>query len=934
MTALRQLLHRIRAVFGARGLDRDFDQELESHLELLAESYRHRGFSAEDARRAARVDFGGVAQLRESHREIRGLPWLDTFLQDIQYALRALRRNPGFSALALLTLGIAIGVNTAVFTVYNAAALRPIQAVEPDRMVQLAHVGRNPSFSYAEYLHYRDYGRSFSGLAAATTHIFSMSGAPTPTTPGSGGIASAAGLQFPRVIGGSETVTAAVVSGNYFQLLGVSAPFGRVFRPEEDVPNAQPVAILSDEFWNRRFLRDPSLLGRRLILNGTDVAIVGIAPAGFGGTSLTIPDLWVPIALKSSLAPQADMSHILFRGLVYGRLRPGVSQNQARAELNALEATFVGDSSSTSEKRGMVVGAVSRGGQPGDRDIEGPLLMLGAVGLVLLIACANVASLLLARSAARQREIAIRLAIGASRWRLVRQLLTENAVMSLFAGGAAIVFSSLTLRFLILQMANSPFADMATMALNIAPDQRVLAYILFLSLASTLGFGLAPALESSRPNLTAGLRDDGALFGGRFRKSLLRDLMVGAQVAVCLVLLISAGLLARASARALIADLGFDYRNIVSLEVVFPPTTSAAEIRATRMELARELERTPEIQSVAVASRLPLVHGGMRTFAISAKGGSVDEPGTPDSWYTLVTPSYFETLKIAIVRGRNFTALEAREGSNYDGAPVVVSQATARKLWPGEDPIGKRLAFGPRRGDGPLSDGSQDAHSVSSFVIGVAKDVRSWRLERYDDTDVYLPVTSGYGGTASGNDGRPMGVIALRARGSEAGAIAAVRRVLQVSHPELQITIGDARTAFTTQNAFLSSRLGAIGAAIIGILGLLMTSVGIYGTVAYAVTQRTREIGVRMALGASRSDVFALVLRETMRPVAAGLALGFAGAAMASRLMHSVLFGLSTLDPMAFVGVSCFLTAVALTAGYIPARRAMRVDPMIALRYE
>jgi putative ABC transport system permease protein len=736
------------------------------------------------------------------------------------------------------------------------------------------------------------------------------------------------------VLGGSEPVTAAVVSGNYFQLLGVSAAFGRVFLREEDTPGAPLVAMLSYEFWERRFARDPGLLGRKLMLNGVDVAIVGIAPRGFGGTSLTVPDLWTPIALKARVMPQTDMLDDRDSCLLYGRLRPGVTPARAREELNALEAALPGDDLdryAAGRPNGLVVGTVSRGGQPGDREIAGPAILLGSVGLVLLIACANVASLLLARSAVRQREIAIRLAIGASRRRLIRQLLTENAVLSLCAGAAGIIISWWTLRFLMVEMANSGFAGIATVALNITPDWRVLGYMLFLSMAATLGCGLAPALEASRPNLSPGLKDEGAAFGGRLRRSRLRDLMVGAQVTVCLVLLISAGLLAHASRRALTADLGFDYRNIVSLEVVFPPATSAAKIRATRVQLAQELERLPEIQSIAVASRLPLVHGGMHSFAVAVNGGPVDEPGTPDAWYTYVTPSYFATMGLPIVRGRNFTTEETRDGSNYDGSPVIISEATARKFWPGEDPIGKRLAFGPRV---PLSDVSDDAHSVSSTVIGVARDVRSWRLERIDDTGLYLPVTNGFGGTASGNKGRAAGVIALRARGSEAGAVTAVRRLLQASHPELEAALGDSRTAFSTQNAFIASRLGGIGAAIVGILGLLMASVGIYGTVAFAVTERTAEIGIRVALGACRRDVLRLVLGETMRPVAAGLLLGFAGAAMASRVMHSILFGLGPLDPVAFLGVSGLLAAVALVAAYVPARRAMRVDPLTALRYE
>jgi predicted permease len=446
-------------------------------------------------------------------------------------------------------------------------------------------------------------------------------------------------------------------------------------------------------------------------------------------------------------------------------------------------------------------------------------------------------------------------------------------------------------------------------------------------LGATVAFGLAPALEASRPNLTSGLRDEGAAFAGHLRKSRLRDLMVGAQVAVCLVLLIAAGLLARSSQRALDIDLGFNYHNIVSLEVVFPPAVSPAKIALRRAALAQQLAALPEIESVAVTSHVPLVHGGLRGTTVMHNGQE-----TLAALYTLVTPGYFETMRIPILRGRNFTAQELRDGVKFDGISAIVSETTARRFWPGDDAVGKRFVCGPSRGSGPAREEGDVARNFSGVVVGVARDVRSVMLDRVDDTCLYFPVTTAFGG--AGSPGLHTSGLVMRARFDEARAVTAIQRELQTTQSDLQAVVGDSRTAFTNQPRFVASRLGAIAAAIIGILGLLMASVGIHGTVAFAVTQRTQEIGIRMALGARSGNVLRLVLSETMRPVAVGLIVGFALAAVVSRLMVSVLFGLSALDPMAFLGASGFLAVVALLAGYFPARRAARVDPMIALRYE
>jgi len=907
---LNEAFARVRSLFRRETLDRDLEQEFESHLEMLTEDYVRRGLSRDEAQRAARLKLGGLGPLRDSHREARGVPLLDEFRLDLRFAWRTVRKNPGFTGVAVLTLAMGIGINTAAFTIYNGLALRPIQARNPGRLVQVSRVTRDPFFSYPDYLYYRDHNRSLAGLAVMGTGTLSVSGAAASEAQPSPGILGVAGLRLPQPLAGSsEPVNAIIVSGNFFQFLGVGAALGRTFLPEEDAPGAQPVVLISENFRQRRFSADANLLGQNLRLNGFNVTIVGVTARDFTGTYPLVPDIWIPAALYYRLAASPgstfDRNAADFR--LYGRLRDGITRLRAEAEMDALGAQLQAafpqrqEGEPDSQSGRLIVGEATRGSQPGGSEAAPAMFLLGAVGLVLLIACANVSSLLIARSASRRREIAARLSLGASRGRLVRQLLTENAVVSAMAGAVGVLFSWWWLRTLVDRIAAAPIPNLGIVALDVSPDWRILAYVVGISIIATMGFGLAPALQASSPDLSQGLKDQATAFGASVRKSRLRDLMVGAQVAVCLLLLVATGLLARSSVRALEVDLGFDFHKIVSLAAVFPPSASPDRIAAMRARLTERLAELPEVQHVAVASHLPLAHCCLKRTTIPLDGRAFE------AVYTLVTPNYFATMGIPILRGRNFTEEETR-----DSSAVIVSETTARRFWPDKDPIGRRLG--------------------SRVIIGVARDVRSLRLDRIDSTCLYYPVTREYGG--AGTSGRPEAVVILKVRTDPAAAISAIERVIWTGQGDLEIAVSDSRTAFSSQTPFIAARIGAIASAIIGALGLLMAAAGIHGIVGFAVTQRTQEIGIRMALGARSGNVLALVLSETMRPVIIGLIVGFALSGIASVVTSRFLFGLSRLDPAPFAAAIAFLAAIGLLAIYVPARRATRVDPMIALRYE
>jgi macrolide transport system ATP-binding/permease protein len=932
MAWLSESWRRLRALLQRKQLDADLEEEMRLHVELRAQEQIHAGVLPGQAAHVARRRFGNQMLLREVSREVWGWGPVERLWQDLRYGLRMLVRNPSFTLIAVLTLGAGIGVNTAVFTAFNAVALRPLDVPAPDRVVQVDRSTQAGFFSYPDYVYLRDNSQSFSALAAAGFFRFSMTGAPPMSASAQSGITNAAGFTFPQMVYArdAEPVAGMLVSGNYFRALGVEPILGRGFIPEEDdKPGARPVLLISDNYWERRFARNPKLLGATLVMNGIRFTVIGITPRDFTGTAPIVPAGWAPLATRTLLEPGADIlrDRTVTCCRLYGRLRSDATRQQADAQMRALFSRLQQiypdkDSHEKSKIDHLVVTAASPFGPPDEGLMGIAAFVLTAVSMVLLIACANVAGLLLARSAARQKEIAVRLAIGASRGRLIRQLLTESALISILAGVTGLVLAWWTLHLLMMQISASLPVFWVAIALHLAPDHRVFAYMLLLSFMAAIAFGLAPALQASRPNLTSALKEEGAAFGLRVRKSNLRDILIGLQVAVSLVLLIGAGLLARGSERAFGIDLGFDYRHMISMDVhVSGVKYDASRMIAIRRQLLLRIEGLPGVKSVSVASRAPLA-GGNRTLSIGLEGNPPNSEHAPEGYDDLVTRDYFETVGIPILHGRNFTEQEMRDGADFDGVPVILSAATAQKFWPGQNAIGKHISFAHPTGAFEW-DGEVRPQSRSSVVIGVTKDIRSLVLERLDETCVYLPVSRNFNGS-----------MVVRTEGDPKTVVAALRTELQAIDSNLEVFILDFRSVFSQQPAFVLSRIGAIGSTIIGVLGLLLAAVGIYGMVSFAVSQRTHEIGVRMALGALRSDVLGLVLRQSMRPVMIGVAVGLALAVAVSHVLTAFLFGLSAMDPMTFLGVSAFLMAVAVLAGYVPARRAANVDPMVALRYE
>jgi len=924
----------LKQLFSCRRLYNDLSDEIREHLEEKIEELMAGGMSRKEAAHAARREFGNLTLMEEDSRAVWQWPSIEGFFADLRYAFRMLRKSPGFASVAILTLALGIAVNTTVFTAFDALFLRPRPVKDPDSLAILLRInagGRDGRFSYPDYLYYRDHSRSFSDLSLfAFGMAVTSSDLPATSPEAVPRVAGAVGFQLPQLLQGSaQPIMCFFVSGNYFPMLGTTPLFGRILLPEDDQANATPVVLMSGNSWQRHFHSDPHIVGSTLHLNGAAFTVIGVTPLDYLATAPSVPDLWAPVSAKIALdavTRQELENRLVSAGFPMGRLKPGVTLSDAQAELSVLAAQL--RAQYPEAERNMSVNVASGRNNLAALDSDAwPVIIaaMSAVALLLLIACANVASLLLARAVARRKEIAVRLALGAGRWRLLRQLLTESMLLGLLAGAVGLPLAGWMLHLLIVEIASALPSFWGTIALEISPDIRIFTYTLFVSCAAGIAFGLTPALQASKADVNSALKDDSTAFGHRFRSSQLRGLLIAGQMAACLVLLISSALLLRGSQRALTVDPGYESRHVLYLEAYNPANLHYPQARLLQLnrDLIQAIAGLPGVRSVTQASRGPM--GGIRWVPVAPAGAPSPAPAareseSPASGYSYITPNYFETLGIPIVRGRTFTPREADGQSPV----VVVSEATARRFWPGEDPIGKLLKIGSEKGSTSFP-GESDPFIPSSEVIGIARDVRSMDLRKLDESYLYIPLSQSRQWTRT---------LLVSADGNLTPLLTAIGHEVRHVDANLPVIAAPLNTMVSMDPYFVVSRIGGVLASIVGALGLLLACLGVYGMVSYSVAQRTREIGIRMALGAQSIQVLRVVVSEGFRPILFGVVIGVLASVGVSRALSATLFGLSPLDPLSFIGVSFLLIAIALLATWLPARRATDVDPMVALRYE
>jgi putative ABC transport system permease protein len=889
---IRSLIH---GLFRRSPMEQAMSEELEFHIEArAADLIAQRGLARDQALRQARLEFGSIEKYKDEGRQARGLRLFDELRADLRYAVRTLGRNRGFTIAAILTLALGIGANSAIFGLFEAILLRPMAIAQPERVVAIYTSDYSSTrYGSSSYPDYQDFLRRTTELAGIAAHRQTQ-------------LSMNAGSDTEMVLG-------EIVSGNYFTLLGVGAARGRILVEPDDRADIAPAAVISYDFWTRRFANDPGVVGRAVQFNGQAFTIAGVAARGFtGGMRPHSVDVWMTVFGSRVLSP-ARFTWIEERGSrginILGRLRQGATIAKAQAEFNLIAAQQYKeypDEWRNIRNAGRTISIVAERDTRVPPDFNGPVLgfmalLMTVVGLVLLTACANLANLLLARGAAAAREVGVRLALGAGRGRLIRQLLTENVLLSAAGGVFGLFVAGWLMR--LLTSFKPPVA--IPVSLDLRVNATVLMFTVGLSLLTGIIFGLVPALHAANVDLFPILKDNTSI--GAPRRSRLARTFVIVQVAFSVLLLVGAGLFLRSLQNVTATDIGFDPANMIVMSV--NPALQGYDqprSRALYEKLLQHIATVPRVESASLAMTVPLGLMGSRRGTVVE--GYQPQPGEDmEIGLNVVGPQYFETMRIPILRGRSFT-----EADRAGAVPVIIVNDTfARRYWPGMDPLGKRVsANGPR---GPFRD-----------VVGIVPTGKYNTLGEEPRPFYYVPLWQEYRGGVT---------LHVRTTGDPGTMLSSVREAIRSI--DGIVPVFDAKTM---DDQLLLTLLPARAAAILlggfGILALLLAAVGVYGVMAYSVAQRTREIGVRLALGAQSPDVLRLVVGDGLRLISMGILFGGIAAAALTRLLTPLLYGITPYDPVAFAGAIAVLVGTALLACYLPARRAVRIDPVTALRLE
>jgi len=876
--SLREAFKRVGSFFRKDQLDQELNEEMASHLQMAVEENMRRHMSAEEARRQALVRFGGVQQALERHRESRGLPWLDVLIQDLRFTFRTLRRDSGFTIVAVLILALGIGANIAVFSVVNTILLRPLPFRDPQQLVRI--VQKNPKAGESSRTYTADATQDFQ----QQNHSFqSVSGYFAFTGPDN-----------LKLVGTGQPVpvTSILVAEGFFQTLGVDPSLGRSFRSEEFVKHSQPVALLSYPFWKRQLGGDRSIVGKAINLSNTSVIVIGVLPDTFDFGSVFSPgakvDLFAPYIMDDFRDDGNDLALV-------GRLKHGVTLAQAQSEADQLFPQLYFEHKHPEYGKGYTGQVTGLKDYVSGKLRRSLIVLWCAVGLILLIVCVNLSNLLLARAAARSKEFAMRRALGARRWRLVRQLLTESLILATVGAVLGLGLAYVILSYLAHQ--GSIALPLLTM---VRVDGTVLEWTLLIAVGSAVLFGPAPGLRMSGGNLQEVLKDSGASAGRKHNR--MRSTLVITEIALACVLLVGAGLLLRSFLRVLDIDLGFQPSRAAAISVDYDDGGNPAKRAAIWQEIVRQSSMIPGVEAAGISDNLPMSRN--RSWGIAAKGEEKrDDLGYLPVFVYIVSPGYLKAMGMRLMEGRDISW----EDMSNNRSVVIINETVARKLWPGQDPIGSTALAG----------------GTEPQVIGVIADVRESGAEDNAGAQMYLPATKQFG---------PEGAnLVIRSKLPPTAVATSVMGTLR------QINPGQPATEFKpiqglVDRATSPRRFFVLLVGTFACLGLLLASLGIYGVVSYSVTRQTQEIGIRMALGATETRVQLDVIWETLRLALIGIALGMMASLAVARLIASLLFQTAPTDPFTFAGVVVLLGTVALLAGFLPARRASTIDPMVALR--